>query len=142
MKSAEYRHVNIFNYCCHLTRIKSIKIVFPPFINSGVVQKNRLRVNGSKCKMLISIKCYLKLQHHFSTKILYRYLNNRNDMKSPVDFLKLKMLLGSLCISWNTNFTLLFLQDLSIIVTLTSSMKYFEIKFSEYVSNLIVNTLY
>ena len=41
----------------------------------NVVQKTRLRVNGSKCKMLTSIKCYVKLQQHFSTKILYCYLN-------------------------------------------------------------------
>ena len=37
--------------------------------------KTRLRVSSSKCKMLTSIKCYVKLQQHFSTKILYCYLN-------------------------------------------------------------------
>ena len=71
-------------------------------VPKGVVQKTRLRVSGSKCKMLTSIKCYIKLQQHFSTKILYC----SNHVKSPIDFLKLKMLLGSLCISWNTNFML------------------------------------
>ena len=37
--------------------------------------KTRLRISSSKCKMLTSIKCYVKLQQHFSTKILYCYLN-------------------------------------------------------------------
>ena len=44
-------------------------------VPKGEVLKTRLRVNGSKCKMLTSIKCYVKLQQHFSTKILYCYLN-------------------------------------------------------------------
>ena len=61
--------------------------------------KTRLRVSSSKCKMLTSINCYVKLQQHFITKNLYCYLKS-------IDFRKLKMLLGSLCISWNANFIL------------------------------------
>ena len=44
-------------------------------VPKGVVQKTRLVVNGSKYKMLASIKCYVKLQQHFSFRITYCYLN-------------------------------------------------------------------
>ena len=56
-------------------------------VSKGVVQKTRLRVNANanvkmqnavnavNAKMLTSIKFYVKLQQHFSTKIMYCYLN-------------------------------------------------------------------
>ena len=44
-------------------------------------------------ELLSRIKCYVKLQWNFSTKILYCYLNIEQSCKnSDVDFLKLRML--------------------------------------------------
>ena len=40
-------------------------------VAKGVLQETRLRVNGSECKMFTSIKFYVKVQQHFSARILY-----------------------------------------------------------------------